>query len=69
MGSSRSAMYHRFPLRHSLRTWPFRVNLDLKSDRAKRDAELRAEMTRVWDDKQSVYVAFVIDTFANKIVG
>ena len=30
---------------------------DKASDRAKRDAELRAEMKRIWDDNQSVYGA------------
>ena len=41
----------------------------MASDRAKRDVELRAEMTRASGDTQSAYVAFAVDTFANKIVG
>ena len=42
---------------------------DLASDRAKKDVELRAEMTRASGDTQSAYAAFAIGTFANKIVG
>ena len=41
----------------------------MASDRAKRDVELRAEITRASGDTQSAYVAFAVDTFANKIVG
>ena len=79
-GIERPAVFYRSPPRRSTRTWPLRMirtkHRIVPFDRVNR--QFRATMpNQLWVSDFTyvstwqgfVYVAFVIDTFANKIVG